>query len=532
MIGAVMSVVSTEAHGDLLHTIARGTAGDVGEEFLRSLVRHLAHALGAEIAFVAELLPGRDDRARVAAAWPADCPLLPEASEFDIVGTPCELAVHRDVVSIPDGTLQAFPGDELIAAHGLDGYLAVAMRGADGARIGHIGVLSTRRLDPTAEDLAALSIFAARAAAEVERRCYEQELRRREIELAASRERVVHAADEERRRIGRNLHDGAQQRLVAIAQRLDLARALIEHDPQAAVRHLETAQESAIDAGGDLRRLARGLYPNGLAKHGLAGALATLAATSPLPVRIEELPDRRLPEGVELALYYMVSEALTNALKYAEARSLSIAVTLDDGGVTATVRDNGRGGATVTDVGGLAGLSDRIGALGGDLAIASPAREGTSLSARIPLSPWRTPRDPFLEYGRPGDDGAGEMLIDAIVSGRKTVTVSLAREWNLEGGPPGIGQVLPVRDQRGVRHCSVVVERVEIVPFDQAAPLAIAGDETAPRTPAEWTLSMQAFYDARRGQIAGLVGVPGWCLDAREPMVLVWFRVLGEQAAC
>ena len=176
-------------------------------------------------------------------------------------------------MSLPEGTVARFPDDDFTARHGLDSYLAVAMRGSSGAQIGYIGVQSRRRLEPNADERAALSIFGARAAAEIERRRHEVALRAREAEIAASRVRIVEAADEERRRIGRNLHDGAQQRLVALGHMLAMAERRLAEEPDSAGALLDQAREQAALAGDELRELVRGLHPAGLAEHGLGHAL-------------------------------------------------------------------------------------------------------------------------------------------------------------------------------------------------------------------------------------------------------------------
>jgi signal transduction histidine kinase len=164
-----------------------------------------------------------------------------------------------------------------------------------------VGARAARLTDAGEDELAVLRIFAARAAAELERRRHEAALRAREAEVAASRTRLLHAADEERRRIGRDLHDGAQQRLVALAQCLDLA---LRSSPEEAAGFIARAREQATLAGRELRELSHGLHPAGLGAHGLASSLRSLALHSPLPLRIEALPDVRLPDPVEVTIHY------------------------------------------------------------------------------------------------------------------------------------------------------------------------------------------------------------------------------------
>ena len=290
-----------------------------------------------------------------------------------------------------------------------------------------------------------LRIFAARAAAELERRRHEAALRAREAEVAASRTRLLHAADEERRRIGRDLHDGAQQRLVALTQCLDLAQ---RTSGEEAAGFLANAREQAALAGRELRELSHGLHPAGLGTYGLRSSLRSLGLHSPVPLRIAALPDQRLPDPVEVTIHYLVSEALTNAVKHAGASEVSVHVERRGPVLHAEVADDGTGGASENGGSGLRGLRDRIDALGGRLEVESAPGAGTRLRASIPLAPWRDEREPFIEFGYEGDGGAGERSIAQILDGSKTVSISLAREWDLEGGPPRIGQRLPIRRQR------------------------------------------------------------------------------------
>src|SRR5439155_15736931 len=288
---------------------------------------------------------------------------LPEGIEFELEGTPCSLVPELEVVNLPHGTVARFPGDRFVARYRLDGYLAVALRAADGALLGHIGVASRRALEPDEADVVALRIFAARAAAEIDRRRHEAALREREAEVAAAHTRVVQAADEERKRIGRDLHDGVQQRLVALELLVGLAeRKLSAGSADGAKEILEQVHEQASTVNQELRELARGLHPAGLSEHGLAPALEALGERSTLPVRVVALPERRLPEPVEVTIYYLVSEALTNAVKHAGASELAVTVTLGGRTVVAEVADDGCGGADPAAGGGLLGLRDRVSA--------------------------------------------------------------------------------------------------------------------------------------------------------------------------
>ena len=370
---------------DLLRAVAAGTATVTGEAFYRSLTRHLAEAFGAEVAFVAEMLGDPPQRARVLAVshHGAD---LHEGFEFRIEGTPCSLVVANDFVSIPEGTCARFPEDDFTVAP----WAGLLRRRGDARERGRPDRLHRRPVapapGPSVDERAALSIFGARAAAEIERRRHEVALRAREAEIAASRVRIVEAADEERRRIGRNLHDGAQQRLVALGHMLAMAGRRLAEEPEAAAALLDQAREQAGLAGDELRELVRGLHPAGLAEHGLSHALASLATRSPLPLHLDALPARRLPGAVEATVYYLVSEALTNALKHADATEVRAEVRLLGQRLLVAVHDDGRGGAQESAGTGLAGLADRITAVGGTLRVESPPGRARGWRRR---SRWR-----------------------------------------------------------------------------------------------------------------------------------------------
>jgi signal transduction histidine kinase/uncharacterized protein YhfF len=516
---------------DLLRAVAAGTAGVVGEAFLRSLAHHVAEAFDAELAFVAEALDGMPGgRARVVASWQRGRARLPEGTEYDLAGTPCALARQHDVVTFPHGARARFPTGALIGGHNLDGYLAIAMRGVGGAYLGHLGVLAGRRLQATEDEVAALRIFAARAAAEIERRRHEIALREREAEVAASRARMVQAADEERRRLGRALHDGAQQRLLALSHLAGLALRRVRDDPAGAGALLERVREEATFAHTELREIARGLHPAGLAERGLRGALEALAARSQMPLRIGALPERRLPDPVAITVYAMVAEALGNAMKHACATEVRAEVVQREREVVIEVSDDGRGGARPEGGTGLLGLADRVAALGGRLDFASPPCGGTRLRATVPLAPWRIESEPFLEFGHDGDGGAGEARIAQVLAGTKTVSVSLSREWDLEGGPPRVGQRLPMLDRAGRRRGTVEVLRVAELPFSEVGEDVVAGD-AAVGSLAEWRAGHRAFYDGCREEIAFLLGEPGWRLTDEEPMVVLFYRVVDDDDA-
>ena len=203
-------------------------------------------------------------------------------------------------------------------------------------------------------------------------------------ELADSRARIVQAGDDERRRIERNLHDGAQQRLVALSLELRMAeRKLAAGDPRAS-ELLEQASKDLSEALEELRELARGIHPAILSDKGLEPALEMLAGRAQLPVDLCAELESRLPAPVEAAAYYLVSEALTNASKHARASSVRVSVAHTNGNAVVEVADDGVGGADLSAGSGLRGLRDRVEALGGTLSVESREGVGTTLIARLP----------------------------------------------------------------------------------------------------------------------------------------------------
>ena len=233
-------------------------------------------------------------------------------------------------------------------------------------------------------NMVAYTDITERKAQEAEVHRLNDELHARVEELAASRARIVAAGDVERRRLERNLHDGAQQRLVAVSFSLRLALAQLDSDPAGARAIVAEAGDELAFALEELRELARGLHPAILTERGLRAAVETLAARAPLPVEIAEIPDHRLPEPVEAAAYYLIAEALTNVAKYAHASAVRARVTAGDGNIVVEVSDDGVGGADPATGSGLRGLADRVEALGGSLEVVSPAGAGTMLRAEIP----------------------------------------------------------------------------------------------------------------------------------------------------
>ncbi|HEX5590636.1 MAG TPA: sensor histidine kinase [Candidatus Limnocylindrales bacterium] len=230
------------------------------------------------------------------------------------------------------------------------------------------------------DDAALLRAAASVAGLALENERLQAQVRAQLEEVRASRQRIVEAGDAERRRVERDLHDGAQQRLVALAMRLDAARGTTI-EAQALI---DAATAELGVAIGEVRRLARGLHPTILSERGLRAAIEALAERTPIPVEVEA-DAARYPATVEATAYFVVAEALTNVARYAEASHAAVRLAADHRDLTVEVRDDGRGGADPGRGTGLRGLSDRVAAIGGTLQVDSPSGGGTVLRARLPL---------------------------------------------------------------------------------------------------------------------------------------------------
>jgi signal transduction histidine kinase len=364
-------------HRGLLRTVAEGTAGAVGDAFLRELVRHVALAFDAKFAFVAEATDPSGAYVRVINGW-YEGDWMDEPFEYETHGKPCALVVERSVVAFPKALTKRFPDARPAIEMGLESYLAVCLRAADGTHLGHMAVMDAGPMAAGDDDVAAMRIFASRAAAELERRQQAAALRR-------SRARVIEAADAERRRVGRDLHDGAQQRLVAAGNLLRLAQRRLGQGDEA-VDVLRVARDELSAAQTELRDLARGLHPVALSERGLRSALESLMVGSEIPVTLDVAVDE-LPADVELAAYFIVCESLANARKYAEAEAVRVRVAHVADALLVEIVDDGSGGADPSSGTGLRGLADRVDALGGRLEVESPPGAGTRVSARLPHHP-------------------------------------------------------------------------------------------------------------------------------------------------
>jgi len=316
--------------------------------------------------------------ATVVGAWSEDpTPSLPVATKLNLDGDTVVARVLRSG-SPQRVEYEQASGSLADTLRGFGYRAAVAAPVSVGGRLWGALAAATRSEEPLPEGLERrLCDFAelvAQALANAD--AYEQ--------LAASRARIVEAGDAERRRLERNLHDGAQQRLVSVALDLRMVGATMDKDQPAARRILSGAQEQLAQGLDELRELARGIHPAILTERGLGPALQALVNRTPVRVEITELPEERLAKPVEAAAYYVIAEAITNVAKYAEASHVTVGVRHSNGRATVVVCDDGIGGADPAMGTGLRGLADRLEALEGRLHIDSPASGGTWISAEIP----------------------------------------------------------------------------------------------------------------------------------------------------
>jgi signal transduction histidine kinase len=204
-------------------------------------------------------------------------------------------------------------------------------------------------------------------------------------ELAASRRRIVAASDETRRQIERDLHDGTQQRLVSLGLAVRAAEANLPPEREDLREELSDVAMGLAAAVEDLQEISRGIHPGILTKGGLGPALQTLAHRSPIPVDLDISSGGRLSEPIEVAAYFVASEALANAAKHSKATRIDVSLARRDGGLWLSIRDDGVGGADTARGSGLVGLTDRVEALGGSIRIYSSSGKGTEISAELPL---------------------------------------------------------------------------------------------------------------------------------------------------
>jgi signal transduction histidine kinase len=357
--------------------VARGAAAD---ELFAAVTGEVGHLLGAHLAGMGRY--DSDDTVTVLTAWGA------EGEEHPLVPGPWPLD-GGDLASIVFRTGQSVRIDDY---HGVAGPIAAFVReelgvGAsvaspivvEGRLWGVLFLHAKQTRGPFPRDaesrLTGFTELVATAIANAESR----------LELAASRRRIVTAADEARRRIERDLHDGTQQRLVSLGLAARLAEADVTAGRDDLRGELSRIAAGLADAVTELQEFSRGIHPAALSERGLGPALRTLARRSAVPVDLDVSTSARCPEPVEIAAYYVASEALANAMKHARASRVEISLAVRDGSLLLSVRDDGVGGADPARGSGLAGLADRVEALGGSIRVRSAAEAGTHITVDLPL---------------------------------------------------------------------------------------------------------------------------------------------------
>jgi PAS domain S-box-containing protein len=358
-----------------LRRVATAVAAEVEPERLFGLVaEEVGRALDARIANIVRF--NGDGTALVMGAWSVGADTIPVGATIVLDGNTVAPQILRtgrparfDSLDDMSGTLaETLRGRGIRAAVGAPVSLGGTLWGAL-----IISAAGAPFPEGAEQHVANFADLAAQAIANAQAR----------EELAASRARIVEAGDAERRRLERNLHDGAQQRLVAVALSLRLAARRAQGDGELSAA-LDRAGDELSMALEELRELARGIHPAVLTDQGLHAAIDALVARAPVPVAVEVALDARLPDSVEAAAYYVVAEALTNVAKYAHASEVRVRVARCNGRASVEVVDDGVGGATRSGGSGLRGLADRVEALGGRFAVASAPGRGTAIRAEIP----------------------------------------------------------------------------------------------------------------------------------------------------
>ena len=355
--------------------VAQGVLPDavfaaVGEE--------IGRLFGSSLTMVGRFEP--DAAALVAVGVGAGDEGIALGSRWDIADLPASGQVFRTGRSARvDEIDYSKAGRELAAIGRRQGVISTAASPifVEGRLWGVVSVSFNKQLPPEAEErLEKFSELIATAIGNAES----------SAELSASRRRIVTAGDEARRRIERNLHDGTQQRLIAVGLDLHRVRDTIRTEPAAAasIERIERDLESILE---DLRELSHGLHPPLLSRAGLNPSLRALARRSPIPVQLDVDLGERPPDAVETAIYYVVSEALANAIKHSHASEITVTVSTVRTGLHVLIADDGDGGADPSGGSGLIGLGDRVSALGGRFALSSPAGRGTRISVELPVAP-------------------------------------------------------------------------------------------------------------------------------------------------
>jgi signal transduction histidine kinase len=355
--------------------VARGVSQD---ELFAAVTQELGWLVAADPTSLMRVEP--DDSLRLVAAWSA------RNAEFPIGSTQAVDEALRTWLDAarpwrwgPDEELPA-SGPFVDEARALGIRTSVAVPIVVDGRVWGVLFASSTEDRPLAEDAEAriegFSELVATAIANAESRA----------ELVASRARLAATADETRRRIQRDVHDGAQQRLVQTVMTLKMAKAALDREPGPASDLVNEALRNAERASLDLRELVRGILPASLSRGGLRPGVESLVETIAVPVSVD-IPAQRLPPALETTAYFVVAEALTNAVKHARAKASHVRVTIGGAALRIEVRDDGVGGATLEGGTGLVGLTDRVAAAGGELTITSPAGRGTTLVAELPIPP-------------------------------------------------------------------------------------------------------------------------------------------------
>jgi signal transduction histidine kinase len=287
-----------------------------------------------------------------------------------------------------DLMLWSRPAAGFVTPDGLAAQLPMEDSGRAITRLdGEDGPLAALVHDPfVSEQRSLVDGVAAVAQLALENERLQAEVRAQLEEVRGSRERIVQAADEERRRVERDIHDGAQQRLVSLSLALNLARARAAKSSPETVETIVAAETELKQAIGELRELARGIHPGILTEAGLGPALESLAHRCPVPVSIDTNLSDRLPPHVETTAYFVVAEALTNVAKHASASAVRLTATVSDGWLLLTVADDGNGGADPARGSGLRGMLDRVAALGGRLSVEAGETGGTRVTAALPCA--------------------------------------------------------------------------------------------------------------------------------------------------
>jgi len=342
---------------EVLSAFSERVAGTYAtEDLLPRMARLLGEGTGAQRA---EVWLRVGEKLRPAAAWP-----------------PSDEGTGSEPIPIQDGELPSL-------GSGVD---ALPVR-QDGELLGAIAVTKPPSEPLSPEEAKLLAHLAAQAGLVLRNVRLTEELRARLEELQASRVRIVAAQDQERRRLERNLHDGAQQQLVALAVKQRLAEGMVRRDPEKAASMLAELQQDTTEALENLRDLARGIYPPLLADKGLAAALESQARKAPVQTGVEADGVARYPQEAEAAVYFCCLEALQNVAKYADASRVTVSLSGRNGELTFSVADDGRGfDAETTPLGsGMQNMADRLAALGGSIEVRSRPGEGTTVAGRLPV---------------------------------------------------------------------------------------------------------------------------------------------------